>query len=342
MNKQGSSLVMLPRAPRGRYYTTSAMQIQRAYRQKQVRKKLNTAPKRASAINKNTLALKRLKKKDLGGVFQRNFQIARMQGPPAFNFSKSQPIAFALNDFTSNLPDDTTGGQIFTPSYLNTPTPNVYDTQAVIIGNWSTTNPAETQLVNNLSSKFRQWSDQNDATVSPVQYLPLSANYHLHFVRQSQTSAQPAVNIRIDVITTRRTYLKSQYHDYTMPECLGAFQNMAISNTDGARNAYNPALWSVRTKYVKLPAIDTGVNVVRQDQSRTVKLFERFKPKNIKLHLDVVSPTQREPFHLAVDPDIIRWCVVSIGDNPASGGNSGVLVKMQRTIRYRDLDNKPL
>lgn len=335
-------------APKGKADLITAMMVrqnrQAAARalQRAMRAKLARRKPKASAVRKNSLAIKRLKNKDLGGVFQRNFQIARMQGPPSFNFSKSQPIAWALNDFTSVLSDDQTGGQIFTPSYTPTSTPGVYDTQAVIIGNWSTTNPSETQLPNNLSSKFRQWSDQNNATVSPVQYMPLSANYTLHFVRQSQTSAQPAVNIRIDVITTKRNYLPSQYHDYTMPECLGAFQNMAVSNTDGGQNSYNPALWSVRTKYIKLPAIDTGVNVVRQDQARTVKLFERFKPKNIKLHLDTVSATQKEPFHLAVDPDIIRWCVVSIGDNPVAGGNSGVLVKLQRTIRYRDLDNKPL
>lgn len=295
-----------------------------------------------SMVRRNRASIKRIKKSNLGGTFQRNFQLARMAtGPGIPLFSKSQPFAFALNDFTSNIPANTSGGQIFTPSYIQV-APNVYDTSSVIIGNWYTANPAADNLTNLLSTKYHQWSDQNDQTVSPVQYMPLSANYNIHFTRATQDSAQPAVTIRVDVITTKRTYQKSQYHDYTMPDCLGAFQNMAISNEDGKKNAYNPALWSVRTRYVKMPAIDTGVNVVRQDSSRTLKLFERFKPKNIKLHLDPVSATQMEPFHLAVDPDIIRWCVISVGDNPATGANSGILIKLQRTIRYRDLDNKPL
>jgi len=295
---------------------------------------------RAKAINNNTKMIKSLKKVALGGTFQRNFQVARLSGPPTFNFSKSQPIAFALNDFTSSTTTDSSGGQIFTPNYVQI-TPGVYDTAASIIGNWATANPIGTQLTNNLSQKFKQWSDENQDQVSPEMYMPLSANYNLSFIRQTQTSSQAAVNIRIDVITTRRTYVNSQYHDYTMPECLGAFQNMAVSNDAGTRNAYNPALWSVRTKYVKLPAIDTGAAVVRQNQSRSVQMYEKFKPRNIKLRLDTVSASQKEPFHLAVDPDIIRWCVISIGDDPATGANSGVIVKLQRTIRYRDLETNP-
>jgi len=300
----------------------------------------STPMTRTKAINQNTKMIKSLKKVAYGGTFQRNFQIARMQGPPSFQFSKSQPIAFALNDFTSSTSTDSSGGQIFTPNYVAV-TPGVYDTAASIIGNWATANPIGTQLTNNLSQKFKQWSDENQDQVSPEMYMPLSANYNLTFTRSTQTSAQAAVNIRIDVITTRRQFLKSQYHDYTMPECLGAFQNMAVSNDAGTRNSYNPTLWSVRTKYLKLPAIDTGVNVVRQNQSRSLQMFERFKPRNLKLRLDTVSASQKEPFHLAVDPDLIRWCVVSIGDDPATGANSGVIVKLQRTIRYRDLDQNP-
>jgi len=286
---------------------------------------------------KNKKSIEKIKKQNMGGVFQRNFQIARFG---QYTFSKEKPLCFALNDFTSSLPDDLTGGQIYAPNYLASG--GLYTTSAGIVANWYTANPAEQNFTYNLTQPYRQWTDQNDATVSPVQYMPLSADYHITFTRPTQDSAQPAVSIRIDVISTRRTYLKSQYHDYTMPECIGAFQNMAVSNEDGTKNAYNPALWSVRTRYITMPAINTGVNVVRNDQHKHMKMFERFKPKNIKLHLDTVSATQKEPFALAVDPDIIRWCIISIGDNPVAGSNSGVFIKMQRTIRYRDLDNKPL
>lgn len=317
----------------------AAKTLQSKYRAK--KKGLSSAPKRASAISKNRLSIKRLKKRELGGVFQRNFQLARMAAQ--YTFSKEKPLAFALNDFTSAVATNTVGGQLFAPVYVVDPNnPAIYSTSAVIVGNWETANPAAKEFTYDLTPKFQQWSDQNNATVSPTQYMPLSANYNLNFIRTAQVSSQPKVTIRIDVITTRRSYLPSKFHDYTMPECLGAFQDMAVSNTDGIRNAYNPALWSVRTRYVTLPAVDVGVNVIRQDQHKLVRLFERFKPRNIKLHLDVVNATQMEPFHLAVDPDIVRWCVISVGSNPVSGGNTGILIKLQRTIRYRDLDNKPL
>jgi len=311
--------------------------LQANVRRKQAQKRYSSVPKRASAINKNRLAIKRLKNKETGGVFQRNFQLARLAQAPDFVFGKDQPLAFALNDFTSSTATNLAGGLLFTPTY--TPVGAGNDLTANIIGNWRTENPGQ---INGLNPKYQQWSDQNDATVSPIQYMPLSAKYVLNFSRPTQDSAQPSVNLRVDVITTRRRYLKSDFHDYTMPGCLGAFAKMAISNEEGKRNQYNPALWSVRTKYLKLPAISTGVNVIRQNQSRNLVLNEYFKPRNIKLHLDTVSPTQKEPFHLAVDPDIIRWCIVSCGDNPVSGANAGIVLKLQRTIKYRDLDNKPL
>lgn len=293
-----------------------------------------TTYKNRSHINKNKIAIKKLNQKALGGQYQRNFQICRFS--PALLFSPIHPICFALNDFTSMVTDNTSGGQVFSPVYTPSPPPaTTQETGSVIIGNWLTINPAELS-VNNLSKKFQQWSDTNDSTVSPVEYMPLSAKYFINFSRQTQDSAQPSVSLRIDIITTRRTYLKSQYHDYTMPECLGAFSNMAISNIDGNRNAYNKGLWSVRSQFAKLPAIDTGINVIRQNQSKCIILKERFPAKNIKLHIDPVSATQREPFHLAVDPDIIRWCVLSIGDTPVTGPNSGVTLKLNRIIKYRD------
>lgn len=335
MSKSQPRLAMLPPAPRGRYYSSYARTIQRAAR-KRADARIKSKLKLAAQINKNSLALKRLKVKDAGGVFQRNFQRAKFVATNVYKLEPTQPIAFALNDFTSSLANDITGGQIFGASYSGT-APNIL-TSSVIVGNWNTVNPAQNF---GLAQQFRQWSDSNQSTVSPVQYMPLSASYSLTFQRPTLVAQQGPLKLRIDVIQTKRRYVKSQYHDYTMPECLGAFQRMACSQATGQENAYNPDLWKVRTKYITLPAVDTGTAVVRVDQSRTHRMFEKFPKKNIKLHLDEVSATQKEPFHLAVDPRIIKWCVISISDTQQVGV-ADLQTRFQRTIRYRDLDNKPL
>lgn len=333
---------------RGVYYpnpkaarSLAASAIQARFRLKQ-RRKLSSVKKRVSAISKNKKAITSLKKKELGGVYQINYQEARLVADNVYNIQPRYPLAFALNDFTSSLPDDVTGGQLFAPAYITDPSvppPNNEDTNAIIVGNWNTVSPSQSF---GLKQKYQQWSDANDATVSPTQYMPLTAHYCLTFNRSQQTSAQGPLKLRVDVIESKRQYLPSQFHDYTMPECLGSFQHMAPSETLGKRNSYNPAMWKVRTKYVTLPAIETGLNVVRLNQSRQVRLYEKFPKRNIKLHLDTMSATQKEPFHLAVDPRIIRWCVVSVSDLQSGGGTSGITMKLQRTIRYRDLDNKPL
>lgn len=346
MSKAHSHLTFLPPAPRGRTYVGSAVTLQRAARRRLANKKRLTSAQISrrilSSVSKNSKALRRLKKANAGGVFQINYQQARMVPDTVYNIQPKYPLAFALNDFTSSYPNDLAGGQLFSCAFITDPAvppPNNEDTNAIIVGNWNTVNPAE-QF--DLKPKYQQWSDQNNSTVSPVQYMPLSANYSITFNRAMQSSSQGPLKVRVDVIETKRQYLPSQFHDYTMPECLGSFQHMAPSEQSGKRNSYNPDIWKVRTKYVTLPAIETGLNVVRLNQSKRVTLYEKFPKKNIKLHLDTVSATQKEPFHLAVPPNIIRWCVVSVSDLQTGGATSGLTMKLQRTIRYRDLDNKPL
>lgn len=295
-----------------------------------------TNPRRNRAkINKNSKAIARLRTKDLGGVFQRNFQQCKLTDQ--YSLTPTTPYAFCCNDFTSSESDNLSGGQVFGATYGTQPSGQI-TTSAIIVGNWVTRNPAETF---GLAPEYRQWSDSNSPTVSPIQYMPLGAKYTLVFQRAQQMSNQGPVKIRIDMIRSKRQYLKSQYHDYTMPECLGAFQKMAISNASGVNNSYNPDLWTVKSRYLNLPAIDVGVQVLRIDQTKTVVLKKSFPKKNIKLHLDYVNATQKEPFHLATDPRIQEWCVVSIGDG-FQQGNTGITCHMQRTIAYRDLDNKPL
>jgi len=174
----------------------------------------------------------------------------------------------------------------------------------------------------------------NNDTASLTAYSPISATYNLTFNRAIQEAAQHEVFIRVDIITPKRRYINSKYHAYTMPDCLGSFQEMAISNATGVRNKYNPALWNVSTKYLKIPANDA--NATRDNASATLKMYKSFDRKLLKLDLDTaVAANTYEPFELAIDPKRIPWVVISLSDL-ATGTSTPVEMSFQRTIRYAD------
>lgn len=309
---------------------SAAIRVQKAVRRKAALKRaVSRKPIATIAKNARTIAL--LNKKVIAaanGHYQENFQnVVNVAG--FYTLAPSRPFAFCMEDFTSLTAANTAGGPIFGATYSGV-SPNIMLAPAVI-GQWQSVNPG-----NNfgLDLRYRQWADNNNDTASLTAYQPISATYNLTFNRSAQIATQTDSYVRVDIISTKRRYLNTVHHQYNMPDCLGAFQEMAISNANGQRNKYNPALWKVETRWLKIPGNKTGVSV--NDVSRTMRLYKSFDRKLIKLDLDYqASTTSYEQFHMAVDPARVHWCVISASDDPVAN-EAHLTTKFTRTIRYRD------
>lgn len=303
----------------------------RKFRTRPVIRKKRTVP----VVKRNSTAIVRLQRQVNSaalGHYQTNFQIAKMNVPSAYKLIRSHPICFCMNDFTSSTQQNTSGGRIYGVSYSGI-SPDIINTP-VVVGQWKSHNPS---FDFGLAKQYRQHSDDNINTASLVAYAPISASYNMTFSRPTQESATPDTFIRVDIIQTKRRYLNSTYHQYAMPQALASFQEMAISNLDGMRNAYNKALWTVQTKYLKIKAVPPADNALpRKDNGASLRLYKSFDRKLIRLNLDSAGGNQYEDFYLATDPQAQVWCVVSSSQGSIPTYATPLTLNFQRTIRYRD------
>ncbi|AXH77560.1 MAG: hypothetical protein [Circoviridae sp.] len=299
--------------------TVAARRVQRVYRAKRVANP-------SKVIIKNVKAITTLQNQ-VNGHVQKNYQVCSFVDPSIYSLKKRTPIAFAANDFTNRASDNAQGGQVFGAIYTGV-APNI-EPSAAVIANWDMRTPG---LVEGLDSAFHQWKDQNRNRASLKAYQPLYAEYSMTFSRKEQSNLQQPIFIRVDQITTKRRFVNSTYNKYTLPDCLGAFSNMACKDSPKESNAYNPALWSVKTRYIRLAAND----ITRKPESRTMKLKMAFPKRLLRLNMDpAASATTHEPFNLAVDPKLIKWVIISIS-NDAGDGTSEVQTNFSRKIVYRD------
>lgn len=289
--------------------------------------KARKAPTRT--IAKNVRAIRKLKTVVNAGNVQRNFQLAKWVGSDTYKLTPSTPFCLALNDFTSSHSLNLSGGQIFGPVF--TGVPPLLDTHAIIVAQWHNSNPAS---VAGLAPKYRTWTDNNDDIVSPVFYVPLGAKYTFTFNRPAQSEEQGDMWIRADILKTKREYTPSDYHAYNLPNALGAYGNLCLDPSSGRRNKINPALFSVKTRYIKIKRQTAdATNVAR---SMTIN----YKPKQHKIKLDLDdnvsgAPNTKEPFHLAVAPRTIEWLMFSISDTPVAPATD-LVITCSRSIVYRD------
>jgi len=238
-----------------------------------------------------------------------------------------------MNDFTSATVQNALGGNIYgcaytgiSPDIINTPT---------VVGQWRSVNPS---FDFGMAKQFRQHLDDNLSTASLVAYSPISATYNMSFSRPTQDASTPDTYIRIDMIQPKRRFLNSTTHSYNMPHALGSFQEMAISNSEGMRNRYNTALWTVSTKYLKIKSVPPPANGApfMKNNGASIKLYKSFDRKTIRLNLDQIGTGQFEEYYLAVDPGKQTWCVISSSEGVTPNVYVPLEVNLQRTIRYRD------
>lgn len=288
-----------------------------------------------AVIKKNSTAIVKLQKQVNSasqGYFQSNFQLATIGVPNNYQLSRANPICFCMQDFTSRTQQNNNGGRIYGTSYTGI-SPDIINTPYVL-GSWGTVNPS---FQFGMAARFRQHSDDGINTASLVAYAPISATYNMTFSRAQQQGTVNDTYIRVDMVTSKRRYLNSTTHSYSFPECLGSLQELAISNAEGMRNKYNPALWSVQTKYLKIKAVPPAdVSLPRINNGASLRLYKSFDRKTIRLNLDQTGVNQYEDFYLATDPKTQTWCVISTSDDLTAAQASPMNVYLQRTIRYRD------
>ncbi len=279
-------------------------------------------------ILSNALSIKKLENA-VNGHIQKNYQVASFNTNPANTLSPTQPYCFNFNDFTDKSTDNLTGGTIFKPTYTGAFGSII--PVSVPVGNFEMRLPSAN---NGLATQYQQWRDQNNDRASLKAYQPLYAEYTFSFTRGTQEALQQTMWVRIDTLKRRRLYQNTNENNFQMPDALGAFQNMANKNNPKVQNAYNPALWSVKTRWLKLPQMD----ITRTNAVHTIKMKMGFPKKLLRLNLGSLDSTGTniEPFHVACDPRDAIWCILSISDPSTGTVTSPIIPIITRKIVYRD------
>lgn len=315
-------------------FSRAAGKLQRAYRK---RRRANPVP----SILANARAIKALQRADHGHL-QVSYEVMDMD--PTFNIGRGFPLAFCLNDFSHQIGGlNNTGGSIYTPAYIGV-APNI-ELDVTTPAHWKKRDPG---LVLGLKQEYQQWRDQNQNTLNiwptgtagglTTSYLPVYAEYNFTFTRQIQGFDQADIWIRFDEISPKRIYAVTSQADkqFTMPKCLGAFQDMANRNNPKVQNTYNPSLWNVKTRWVKLPSTNGS-------DEKTVfwthKMRCTFPDKEIRLNPDRSIPSPDfQTFADLCDPRQAKWLVISVSNNGVEQTDPQYLLDTQftRTIKWRD------
>jgi len=223
----------------------AARRVQRVYKRKRVARPSKT-------IISNVKAIARLEQR-VKGQIQKNFHVATFD--PDFAFKPEFPMCFALNDFTAyDVALNPVGGQIHQPQYSGVP-PNI-DLAIQTAGNWTRRYPGANL---GLDPKYHQWAVQNaENVINNQSYTPVYAEYSFTFKRDVQSTQTSNIWIRMDEITPRRMFNCDSQYDVEMPHCLGAFQQMADNCEPKTQNMFNPQLWKVKTRWLKLSALENN------------------------------------------------------------------------------------
>lgn len=292
------------------------------------------APVRTRTATKiNAAKIRRLQKRVIGHL-QTGYHICRiptLPQPGGFVWSPGQPLAICLNDFYSQTTGPNGGaGAIYYPRYFGA-APSI-EMGASIVDRWSDYKPGENF---GYMAKYWQWKDVENSQPSLSGYLPVSSDIRVCINREECTPAQGDMWVRLDIVKARRTFVPSTSivdpHIYNMPTALGAFANMATPLYSVGRNRYNPALWSVKTRWFKLPA-------VRSNQSNLQKVFHirsRFPHKFLKLNNTVVNGISEEFWNMVPATGPV-WAIMSLSDNMVDADNTVPQINLTRVVKYRD------
>lgn len=296
-------------------------------------KRVPVKAKTATRINKSRIS--QLESK-INGHVQRGYHVVKIPNDPvnpsAFCWGPNKPLLICLNDFytRTTAPGGGPGG-LYYPIYSGA-SPNI-TMNAAIVDRWVDYLPGQSL---GHAPQYNQWKDQQFSQPSKVGYQPLYTELRINVTRRACTEAQGDMWIRIDVFSPRKFYIASQSgsdpKEYNMPDALGALSNMACGDT-ALKNSFNPALWSVRTRWRKLPAVEVQTGNIQTN----IIVRSAFPKKFLKVNMDVTAAGVGEPFWQAMDPRHIKWCMLSLSNYSVNqADNPTPNITMTRKVVYRD------
>jgi len=324
----------------GRGGSTSSASFRRSKPSaRKITRKLKTVKKRKVAVAKNTVAIRNLKTQVNQGPVSKALHMSRDYEGTSWFLSTAKPMSFLANDFTRYDDVNTYGGQIYngvrtvvagTGNDLST-----YDTAMI----WYAKQPGFQQGFN---QAFCQW-ENNDHQVSRAGYMPISSNITMEFKWTTIARTQPARRIRIDIIRPKRLFVRSARNVFQMPECLGAFGQMAAPlfsvDSDTAlpdTNDYDRSKWHVKSKWLYIPSgaslnQGSGADVTNYSKSTTMKIT--FPRQRCELDLNRVDDLAWQN----MQPHKQVWVVVSqSADAVPLSSTTSTIINMQRKNFWRD------
>lgn len=287
-----------------------------------------------TATRINAKKIRRLQTRVIGHL-QKGYHICKVPNlptPGGFVWKPAEPFMIALNDFYTQTTGPTGGaGAIYYPRYFGAP-PNV-TMGSSILDRWSDYKPGENF---GFSQQYWQWKDVQNCQPDVTGYLPVFSDIRVCINRERCTPDQGDMWVRVDFVRAKRTFIPNNSvvdpKIYNLPTALGAFANMAAPLYNQGRNSYNPALWSVKTRWIKLPAVQyPSQNIMNAFHIRT-----RFPKQFLKLNNNVTAAGVSEEFWTLVPARTMRWCVFSLSAEPVNGDNTVPSVSLTRHVSYRD------
>ena len=295
-------------------------------------KKVAVKPKKAVKINKSRID--KLEEK-INGHVQRGYQMLYLNpNPPEWIWRPSQPILLPLNDFYSQQTASAGGtGSAYFPVYSGDPALGTMITKAKALDRWFDFTPGATL---GLADQFRQWSNVKNSQPSRVGYQPIYTDVRFVLNRSRCTPDGGDLWVRLDVFKAKKTFLPTaggvDPKQYNMPGALGSLSQMAVG-PNVRQNSFNPALWSVKTRWIKLPAVD----VPSRDINTVFHVKMAFPKKFLVTNVDVDATGIGEQFYNCVDPKQIHWLMLSISrESPNQTTDPTPTLTCTRKIVYRD------
>ena len=261
------------------------------------------------------------------GQFQKEYHYCKIgEGANNVRLTDTQPILFALNDFTDNAP-------VYIGSRDTTVVPNInsYTTGTV----WSDATPYGGGTGND---DYSYWRVDNANTADKSGYTPISTRVKINMEMVNVTPAEEFW-FRVDIIRPTKVLLNSNVHKLTLPTNVQGLARLASSDLD-LRNRINRKYFHIYdTKWFKF-SHDNEVNkTLEKFYSINFKFPKQSAIENLQAteSLTIGSSTIPQNFITNAPQDQIYWCLISTSNTQSDRRSK---IQMTRYISYRDKDNK--
>lgn len=317
---------------------------------RKISRKLKTTRSRKVAVAKNTVAIRKLASKVNAGPIHKQLQFTQVPAGISNGMEPNvaQPICHLMNDFTrfqgTGRHINQNGGIWYKGGHTNGT--DGYLSEANKTGQWHLMQPG---FQSGFDPVFQQWSN-DDNIPSHISYTPLSSKTILNFKVATWVKQQSPLRIRIDIIRPKRVVNYSSKNKFQLPECLGAFGQMAVplfhenANTDKLdANQYDRTKWMVKTKWVTLnaPLIGKESDGTVNNVNKTVVINMTFPKAKLHTNLEyddeLVSPYSPglDEVYLNIKTHQQVWMIISVSENQATGATD-LICNARREIRWRD------